>query len=553
VNIIYTKSAIVGFKIAKLIKKNNFNHMNKNEVIFDLSPLITDKVINLSNDGEISFTESFCKKHYRKLRNFGFSHYQILALYKSDFTAIYFMNELLTIFTNNSKYHFKWVSYRGYVISSDESNDRIYIKNLCLAHDLKSGNPVVSIFLYELLEQDVDFQNFVERYEIVPSHNMQIMKQNITNLIYGERYKYEEIDIYNLLLTGIDIVNRITKDIFGDTMFTRSYEISELEHFHPIFVPSKINYYLFVLELYKILYQNLNKELVKKIYDSKSVLGSKKKPKLSDMLRNIIEDSVLATTFEDFAIEISDLRNVPAHRIYNNEFNRDYWKKQDELLVFSYQFINAFIIGFNDNQLPDKYKNFSTIYGKKGSISTGNGFNQSPYKYFDGQVRLVCEKFQERDAEFLIAFKNKENQIQDLSSLIIAKRPDLTPEVVSFLVDKLVLNSSVSATPELLKSFFKGYNMTKHFVYNPEVNITFANNLYCSFINRYSLDNIILFADSTDPNFSEIVECLDDNELFGRGYFTELIRDFKNNNEYDIVITNPEEDTEIQILNNIWD
>lgn len=507
-------------------------------------------------ENEIVFNKEYCLKHKELLLNNGFSDYQIRSIYENELTPIYFHNEILSTYTNNSFYTFEWYSYRGTIYSNENAPDNIYIKNINLAHDLRMNKPVVMLFLYEILEQDIDFQRFIKRYEVKNTINIEPAHQNVKNLIYGIRTNYDEIDIYNILLVGMKIINEISNNKYDDLFFLNLKNTNEYEHFHPIFISSTVNYYYFIIELSKIFYENINKKLVKRILTTKGIYKNKKEMKDISIVEliTLLVDPSFQGTVKNFLSLLIKARNVPAHEIYENNYDPKYWKKQDDILIFAYQFLYSFILSWSCGKLPTKFSNYHNIYGENGGISYGNGFNLSPYKYYDGQFCLVCEMYGSKDAEYLIAFKADRFSLDKLIHYIKNRRPDLKENSIDYVVKKIFSNELIKPSKKAIQSFFNGYVRTNRQLYDQNEILIEANKIYYNFVTIYPIDNIFVFADSTDPHYNDFDnDCFNEKKLQGKGYITELLRYFKNNYEHDNVITNPDEDLEIQILSNIWD
>lgn len=109
----------------------------------------------------------------------------------------------------------------------------------------------------------------------------------------------------------------------------------------------------------------------------------------------------------------------------------------------------------------------------------------------------------------------------------------------------------------MVESFFKGYYYIKWFYdpdkYNRDDYIELGEKATSKFLMKYNLDNVFVFADSTDPNFHNFNDCLNQEKLTGYGFITELIHYFRDEYQYDNVVTNFNKYLSIQVLSNIWD
>ncbi|MDY0294614.1 MAG: hypothetical protein RBQ71_02290 [Acholeplasmataceae bacterium] len=538
-------------KIVEKIQKNNY-YWIKSDKALDITEAEEKGYVEVTKDGFIRLTEKFISDYEADLTGRGFTFYQIQSLNKHFLYPIYFNNELLAQYINNPNYFFRWNHYRGTIVSHDDGVDIAYLKNICLAHNLKEKKPVIAMFLGDVVKLDKNHQSYIERFEIIEKHHLEMHEEVIKNLIHGERSSYDSTDIYNLIVIGRRIINDLYQNKYSYIFFNTVMETTEYEYFHPIFISTKLNYYLFVLEVYKILYDNINKSNLKKILKQRDGLSTEDITRLSmfDLVSRVVGfDSTI------YLKKINDTRNIPAHEIFTNELDANYWEKQDDILIDTYRFINSIIASLND-PLPEPYKEYQNVFGREGRVLTGNGFNQPPYSYYDGQIRLICEAFQERDAEFLIAFKSLESIKSKLSEYISLKRPDLKSESIKHAVE-MIFSIDYKPTKKMVFSFFKGYEYIKQF-YSGHTESRYeyihkGDILAKDFLSRYPIENIFVVADSTDPYYSDFDQCLSEDNLIGKGYITELFHFFKEEYQYDNVVTKPNDDLDIQIVSNIWD
>lgn len=153
----------------------------------------------------------FYRNYKKDIESLGLTKFQkeLIKEY-NPFTQIYLDGELMHLFLNNPNFHFSWGGYRGYVCSTEESKLDIYIKNVCLSHDLKENKIVIGIFLVDLIDLSCKSQIMLEPFMLENKDNRyEFHPYNIKNLIYGKWLNVDEEDIYTVLLEGIKIVNYI--------------------------------------------------------------------------------------------------------------------------------------------------------------------------------------------------------------------------------------------------------------------------------------------------------------------------------------------------------
>ena len=525
--------------------------------------------ISKNGDYGYALNDKFYKNYKKDIESLGLTKFQkeLIKEY-SPFTPIYLDGELMHLFLNNPNFHFSWSGYMGYVCSTDESKLDIYIKNVCLSHDLKENKIVIGIFLVDLIDLSYQSQIMLEPFMLENKDDRYEFHQyNIKNLIYGEWLNVNEEDIYTVLLEGIKIVNYIFEQKYGFKIYKNEYECGDLQFFMPLFYPTKINRFNFCMEIYKVFLDNINKKSLKK----KIIRDYDKMPNKSDIDMVKLEKgeygifSLFKLYFGQYKQfyeisynkldEIRNLRTEPAHQIYINDLNFDYCKEQDEILINLYRIINNIIkVEDNDYKYLKEYKNgdYVCFYGEHGSILQKNGFNSKQYRYYDGYLRLNNDKFQVRDAEILIAGNSKE-EIKQILQNHFKNNSDLKEDDIKYMID-IILNSEICIpTNRELRSFFYGNAYLKQF-YNECRNYKrIGMKLYEDFLKK-GYKYFIILADSSELywNLNKTLQIIkkDKEDLFGCGIILHLLTNNFSNDDSNIF--NVQKDNML-FLNNVWD
>ena len=525
--------------------------------------------ITKNGDYGYALNDKFYKNYKKDIESLGLTKFQkeLIKEY-SPFTPIYLDGELMHLFLNNPNFHFSWSGYMGYVCSTDESKLDIYIKNVCLSHDLKENKIVIGIFLVDLIDLSYQSQIMLEPFMLENKDDRYEFHQyNIKNLIYGEWLNVNEEDIYTVLLEGIKIVNYIFEQKYGFKIYKNEYECGDLQFFMPLFYPTKINRFNFCMEIYKVFLDNINKKSLKK----KIIRDYDKMPNKSDIDMVKLEKgeygifSLFKLYFGQYKQfyeisynkldEIRNLRTEPAHQIYINDLNFDYCKEQDEILINLYRIINNIIkVEDNDYKYLKEYKNgdYVCFYGEHGSILQKNGFNSKQYRYYDGYLRLNNDKFQVRDAEILIAGNSKE-EIKQILQNHFKNNFDLKEDDIKYIID-IILNSEICIpTNRELRSFFYGNAYLKQF-YNECRNYKrIGMKLYEDFLKK-GYKYFIILADSSELywNLNKTLQIIkkDKEDLFGCGIILHLLTNNFSNDDSNIF--NVQKDNML-FLNNVWD
>lgn len=516
-----------------------------------------------------SLNNKFYKNYNKEIESLGLTKFQkeLIKNY-NPFTSIYFDGELMHLFLNNPNFYFNWNGYRGCVCSTDESKLDIYIKDICLCHDLYKNKIVVGIFLVDLIDlsyqsqimlQPFMLENIDDRYEF--------HQYNIKNLMYGQWLDTDEEDIYTVLLEGIKIVNYIFEKKYGFKLYKNEYDCSELQFFMPLFYPTKINRFNFCMEVYKIFLDNINKKGLKgKILNDYDQMPNKTKIDKDKLEKGEYGAFSLFKLYfgqykqfyENSYKSLDDIRNLrtePAHKIYTNDLNYGYCKEQDEILISIYRMINNIIkVEDCDYKYLKEYKNgdYVCLYGKHGRIFQKNGFNSKQYRYYDGYLRLNNDKFQVRDAEILIAGNSKEEIAQLLYNHLLSNK-DLKTDDIKYIIGTL-LNSEICVSDEReLRSFFYG-NAYFEYVYGKCKNFKkLGKKLYDEFLKK-EYKYYIIFADSSELcwNIEKTLKIIqkDKDELFGCGLLLYLLTNNFADDDSNIFI---KQNNNILMLNNVWD
>lgn len=486
----------------------------------------------------------------------------------SPFTPIYFDGELMHLFINNPNFHFFWSGYRGYVCSSDNSKLSIYIKDVCLCHDLEDNRIVIGIFLVDLIDLDYQSQIMLEPFMLEnKGDRYEFHQYNVKNLLYGEWLNVDEEDIYTIILEGIRIVNYIFKKKYGFKLYKKEYECRDLQFFMPLFYPTKINRFNFCMEIYKVILDNINKSNVKKrIIRDYDNMRNKNKIDLDKLDKGEYGAFSLFKLYfgqyEQF-YEVSyvkldgirKLRTEPAHQIYINDLNYDYCREQDEILINVYRILNNIIKVEDINyKYLKEYKNgeYNCFYGKRGAILQKNGFNSKQYRYYDGYLRLNNDKFQVRDAEILIAGNSKE-EIEKVLENHLKKNSKLTEENIKYIIHTLLNSEICKPTDRELRSFFYGNAYLKQFYGECKNYKKTGIELYNNYLKKdykYS----IIFADSSELcwDIKKTIEIIkkEKEDLFGCGLLLYLLTNNFSNDDSNIFIKQKEN---MLFSNNVWD
>ncbi len=481
---------------------------------------------------------------------------------------VYFDEEIMHLFLNNPKFHFVWSGYRGYVCSTEDSMLDVYIKDICLCHNLEDNKIIIGALLVDLIDCSEQSQQILQPYMLERDNKYEFHEYNYKNLFGGQWLETNELDIYSVILTGIKIVNYIFIKKYGFKLYKNEYDVEDLQFFMPLFYPTKVNRFNFMMELAKIFLDNINgrklKILIQKQYED---MPNKNEFTLEDLKKEEFREFKIFKTYfskySEFNLlsfekidEIRKLRTEPAHKIYINDLNYMYCKEQDDTLINMYRVIcNIIKVEDPEYKILNTYESgeYNCLYGKKGKINTSNGFNAKKYKYYNGYVRLINDKFKVGDSEILIAG----NDIEEIRKILLDHIKSISGNIEKKDIDMLlevVLNNDITKADEKeVKSFFYGQAYIKKFHGECKNYKSEGKKLYKQFY-KSNYKYIFVIADSTELywDIHETLERIkkDDNILFGSGILMYLL---SNNFAEDKSNVFNQNNKDLLIINNVWD
>lgn len=531
--------------------------------------LVENNYIYSQMEGYYFLDSKFYKEYKKVIDNLNLNKFEKELI--KNYCAlhiVYFDEEIMHLFLNNPKFHFVWSGYRGYVCSTEDSMLDVYIKDICLCHNLEENKIIIGVLLVDLIDCSEQSQQILQPYMLERDNKYEFHEYNYKNLFEGKWLETEELDIYSVILTGIKIVNYIFTKKYDFKLYKNEYDVEDLQFFMPLFYPTKVNRFNFMMELAKIFLDNINgkglKKLIQKQYED---MPNKNEFTLEDLKKEEFREfKTYKTYFSKYSEfnslsfekidEIRRLRTEPAHKIYINDLNYMYCKEQDETLINMYRVIYS-IIKVEDPEyvLLNTYQNgeYNCLYGEKGGISTSNGFNTKKYKYYNGYVRLINDKFKVGDSEILIAGNDIEEIRKILLDHIKSNSKNIEEKDMDMLLEILLNNDMTKANEKEVESFFYGQAYIKKFYGECKNYKSEGKKLYKQFC-KSNYKHIFVIADSTEL-YWEIHKTLemirkDDNILFGSGILMYLL---SNNFAKDKSNVFNQENKDLLIINNIWD
>jgi len=257
-----------------------------------------------------------------------------LRLGGSQIALRYFDRQVLDRYRQDPRYEFKELAVSGRI--STPSNvpnilpkDRVYIRFGRAYHP--NGTPSVATILFDLGELPKQHQQYWASYEIHEDcqPDADFIKQNF------DAEPIERIWPPNALVSELREINRICKLTGQPELFKETYESHKLSRLGLITKPTADEFHSFVNELDKLLSQNINKKFFKNKVDLVDARGVDKGT--LTLLGEYLESCGLTSSEAiDICKPLRDVRNyrqIPAHKITEDEFNTDYWVQQNDLVI----------------------------------------------------------------------------------------------------------------------------------------------------------------------------------------------------------------------------
>lgn len=278
----------------------------------------------------------------------------IFSKEKDFLKPVYFDIQVLERYFDDPKYLVFYHDYRGSIVIDDEyisdDIDRIeYLKDFGLAYKKTDVNDrAIVTFADDLIKLPVKMQSHFQSYYLENQEEYFPNEGFVKNLILGEWV--DTISIYQALTLELHYINEMCSAIGLPKMFLNEYpsdarlQNERPNNYHVLLMPTKERFYDFVITLEKMITGNMNiKTFLTSAPNIKTVDRNNEegKPKgsltlLVDWLNANIKFADIKNDVEDPLRTLIKERQVPAHKNFKNEYNKLYWKEQDDFMIEIY-------------------------------------------------------------------------------------------------------------------------------------------------------------------------------------------------------------------------
>ena len=266
-----------------------------------------------------------------------------------QFDIIYFDIEILERYANNPKFVIADSGYRGTIwpkeqYCEDDDIDYEYIRDYGMAYlDSQKLHRAIGVFVCDLAKLSSQKQQLWKGFELQNQDKCHVHPGFIKNLLLGEWVT--EAWVFHAIIDEMIVINKMCAAMRIPPLFNHTYgtHFSEMpEGYHNILLPTKKNYYDFVLVLEKMLVHNISYKtftatgIMVKPISRKDESGNDKGSlqMLSEWLcqnTTAPKDGIQATIVGPLRT-IRKIRQVPAHELSTNDYDVDYYRKQLELV-----------------------------------------------------------------------------------------------------------------------------------------------------------------------------------------------------------------------------
>ena len=149
--------------------------------------LVKNNYIYSQKEGYYFLEPEFYKDYKKVIDNLNLNKFEKELI--KEYCAlhiVYFDAEIMHLFLNNPKFHFVWSGYRGYVCSTEDSMLDVYIKDLCLCHDLEENKIIIGAFLVDLIDCSEQSQQILQPYMLEQDDRYEFHEYNYKNLFEGQ-------------------------------------------------------------------------------------------------------------------------------------------------------------------------------------------------------------------------------------------------------------------------------------------------------------------------------------------------------------------------------
>lgn len=273
---------------------------------------------------------------------------QRLALAEPQLTPVFFELEVLDRYYRDPRYYFKFSDFAGSIRITTEhydsqdiaERDKILLQTFGIGYD-SGRNRVVVAFLRYLANLSPEHQQIWSAHMVHDECSMNSDYERAT--IYG--YWPEYYSAYQAFLTEQVEINKLAHLIGRPSLFRETFEEQRPKEFIPMLRPTRRNFNDFIHLLDKMLSENIKRDFFEgdiplecQVERDGDTVEVQRKNTLR-LLEEWLSTKYRTADGEDVSREvltplkkIRELRQKPAHKLQDDEYNLVYPQRQDEIL-----------------------------------------------------------------------------------------------------------------------------------------------------------------------------------------------------------------------------
>jgi hypothetical protein len=283
---------------------------------------------------------------------------------RAQLEIVYFKPEVLEMYYQDPRYLIMSHDYRGNIVARDDFFEELeheYLKDFGIAYHKELGNEdrVIGVFIGDLSELSLKAQLKWKIHFLDQQENYLINYGFYKNTILNRWV--DEVSIYDAIIDEMNVINTMCEKMDIPKLFKKTIEPfsnDKPEDYRMILLPTLRNYYSFIVSLEKLLIHSINV----KTFTNKSQYidpiernNNDGQPKGSLVMLDEWLNKNIRTpkNINDIIItplrKIRKIRQVPAHEMYSNEFDKKLYKKQNDIIVEVYKSIRAIRLLFSNH------------------------------------------------------------------------------------------------------------------------------------------------------------------------------------------------------------
>jgi len=259
-----------------------------------------------------------------------------------QFKACYFEWGVLYKYFSDPRYKFQFSDYIGRIESTDEVNKESFINLRTFGIGIDGfGNRVVVAFPRDLIHMSSACQ--IEWHsKMVPNQEQCLILESYQENLFESSWAFPQT-VYMSLIQEMVNINQLTNEIWGASFFREEFDNNKPVGFDMIYIPTYKVYMDYVLLLEIMVISNIKDSFFDAINWPRCDSNGKIKGSLlclKEFLQRIkpdMEDEITSPLRE-----VRKLRQIPAHKIEDNNYDIRYLNQQHELTAKVFHSLNTF-------------------------------------------------------------------------------------------------------------------------------------------------------------------------------------------------------------------